>query len=65
MTLIPFKTRQAAEIKAREVSTNPIILELPDGSYVAVGDTLLRADGSTDRVLYGRRGSHALESQWW
>lgn len=56
------KYAQAWKI-ARRVSAQPRIACLDDGSIIAVGDTLLRSDGSTDVMYYGARGTYALASE--
>lgn len=63
--LIGFKGRDARE-RAREAASharsNPDVVELPDGSFAGAGDILLMADDSQDRMLWGARGTSALES---
>ena len=51
--------------KSRWVTPNPRTSQLPDGSLVGVGDTIVRGDGTRDRVLYGARGTSAWASEVW
>ena len=63
--LIGFRGRTATKkalARSRYASNNPSTYEMPDGSLVGVGDTLLMRDGSRDVMLYGARGSYALLS---
>lgn len=49
-----WKSRRIAAEKAREVSTDPQVSRMDDGTWIAVGDFFSR----TGHSLYGFRGAH-------
>lgn len=60
-----YKDRARALVLAQRVSATPRLWRLEDNTFVAVGDTLLLADGTRDALVYGARGTTALASELW
>lgn len=50
---IGFATRKRALVEALRASPQGYVAQLADGSYVGVGDVILRSDGTRDRYFYG------------
>lgn len=57
-TIKGWKSRRTAAEKAREVSTDPQVSQLEDGTWIAVGDFFTK----TGHSLFGTHGAHCWSS---
>jgi len=62
--LVGYKTHAKAHEASRYATAHPRTETLRDGTFVGVGDVILRDDTcSLDRGLYGARGTFAWRSE--